>query len=57
MPDSFRRLLTHKAVYWVNVAIYNDIDDIIWSFFFNASSLQSIKFDVEDFFIAAWGTA
>ena len=56
MPDSFRHLLTHKAVYWVIVAIYNDMDDIIRSF--NASSLQSIKFVIaEDFFIAAWGTA
>ena len=30
--------------YWINVAVYSDLDDVLKSFYFNSPSMHGIKF-------------
>ena len=55
MPPLLETLLVHPSVRLVNVAQWDDVDDVIKSFY--REKVSGIRFiDAEDFFLAAWGS-
>ena len=59
MPPALLKLLCHRAVVWVNVGQYEDINAMVTTFYDDIqfkSEVCSIKYiDAQDFFLKTWG--